>query len=430
MSETWICGEIKKLSNDDSAREVINNLYSDLIELRKLLNELRDLFDAFRRILPKRLNDINDDELKQRLITVIAGGITSDDASRSFARFMYDVFGVGVRRSGGLLSFNEGIEYVIKYGDAVTVDTKWNVELRDVIEEILRRINDFIYYLRELKIINKENNESISYGKEKDDKYYISLIKKYVPSPNEKPKELIKLLIEIRRQLIELTVGSKSSFLKFLYVLRFIPLVALLRTLQRCLGLKKIKENTFIKTLRRITLLAHNELNIYDVIKGESDEYARFILRRVKENNINNIEELLNKHFDALIHYEGFYRQPYSLIYSLIEYGIKFEEIIWGEGNSVIREKFKDFVRYNLKGMKEYINELLKSELGSKIKKKICQNYWVDVRNEEVLRLVPLAFVGLLDICLSYHNYITIRLNRILSESDIRDIVREVNLCE
>ena len=433
MHESWLCKEIRRLAT--SPQVVIDDLVRELLKLRKNLNKLKELFQAFREILPKRLGDISDSELRQRLSTVVAGGIDADP-SKSFAWFMHKVFNVGIVVGSTIVEPKEAKKYM-EYGlSNITVGIENQVRLENIVNKLINEIDRFMYYLEDSGLISSKYNIH-NYNESQINKdYFIKIIKEYVPSPGEKPNKLLELLNDIRKSLVNLSIGFNST-LTLMFILRVIPLATLVRIINGCV---KDNERT-IATFENILRIIHYYSNVIDLISGKTYT-IKSLLEEISKGRVS-AKDLMNKEYEVLVNHEVFVsysryayvnthiKMPHSLIYSLVENGIYFEKIVWDERTSIIKKTFIKFIEENLNRMKELVDKIFEDqELKTKINKVICDRIPEELKPEELIKLMPLIAIGFLDayLCHCYgHNKINVRYG--LMHEAIEHIYARVRLC-
>jgi len=174
------------------------------------------------------LADIEDETLKNKGRVAIYGGVEPNkDFNTSFAKFMYDNFGICAESAP---SFEESIKHYESWGDGIKVSVNPNSwinsipigNLVDTLESLIQRFCDKLNIkLSEMGIQKSYPHLSLE-AIEPD-----SLL----PQAGEKPEKLIELINNFRQKALDLSIGV-NPFMTFIFYSRTIPLPVLMKFLE------------------------------------------------------------------------------------------------------------------------------------------------------------------------------------------------------
>ncbi|MHA1594868.1 MAG: hypothetical protein ACTSXX_09020 [Candidatus Baldrarchaeia archaeon] len=189
------------------------------------LNELYQLLKSEKVCGKATLSDIEDDKLREKIRVAIYGGVERDPET-SFAKFMYEHFGICAEHAQ---SFEESIEHYKNWGDGVKVSivNSWISSIP--IGELVERVHDLIRWnlCRELGIELSEIGLNNSYPYGPIETIDVTTL---LPESGEEPKKLISLVNEFRQKAVDLAIGA-NPFTTFTYYVRAIPVPALIEFL-------------------------------------------------------------------------------------------------------------------------------------------------------------------------------------------------------
>ena len=223
----------------------------------------------------KTLAEIKEDNklMYDKIVTAIYGGIwPNKDPNKSFAKFMYDTFGIQVVGAEG---FEDSVKMYEGYGDSVRVmlngnnwiiDTYYKYPLHysgntHLVKDLLRGIINLL-----LKKVGVKPNKV---GLVEIDEYRrwkvpnlpnpLSLL----PGKGESPDKLINLFNSFRQRALDIAIG-KNPFTTFAFYVREIPLPVLAEFLN--LNLKSNKDlNKIVKLADLLGLEAYSMIDLRDI---------------------------------------------------------------------------------------------------------------------------------------------------------------------
>ena len=175
------------------------------------------------------LADIEDETLKNKIRVAIYGGVEPNkDFNTSFAKFMYDNFGICAENAP---SFEESIKHYESWGDGIKVSVNPNSWVNSIpIGNLVDELRDLIRWnlCRELGIKLTEIGIQESYP-------YAPLevvdSNTLLPQPGEKPEKLVSLINEFKQKALDLSIGV-NPFTTFVFYSRTIPLLTLMGFLE------------------------------------------------------------------------------------------------------------------------------------------------------------------------------------------------------
>jgi len=175
------------------------------------------------------LRDIEDETVRDKIKATIFGGIEpGKDFSGSFAKFMYDNFGI---RAQEALSFEQSIEYYKSFGDSIGVSINSDSwinsipigSLKDGLSNLIQRDS---WRESGVKLTEIGIQESYPYSP-----IEITGPDTLLPQPGEKPEKLISLINEFKQKAMDLSIGV-NPFMTFVFYTRAIPLIVLMEFLE------------------------------------------------------------------------------------------------------------------------------------------------------------------------------------------------------
>jgi len=207
-------------------------LEKDLAPLYRQAYTLNTLYEFLKseKICGKSsLADIEDKILRNKIRVTIYGGVEPNkDLNMSFAKFMYDNFGICAENAP---SFEESIEHYKQWGDGVKVSVHQNSWINSIpIESLLDKLRTLINWnlCRELGINLSDIGIQESYPYPPRELIEPETL---LPQPSEKPEKLVSLLNDFKQRALDLSIGV-NPFTTFVFYSRTIPLLALMEFLQ------------------------------------------------------------------------------------------------------------------------------------------------------------------------------------------------------
>ncbi len=178
----------------------LKKLYEDLQELRKIDKALEKALGK----KGKLLSDFKDPEIRERMKTIIAGGISKKKGNNAkpIAPILWTLFGIELYPRDGGHSLNSSTDDLITYLE--------NNGLRNV------RVAKCTFYMLEtiwrdlghvLRDALERLGKSVSGDVSVDDNEVHELICKYIPKPGQEPRNLINLIKDVVENLVKLAPG-------------------------------------------------------------------------------------------------------------------------------------------------------------------------------------------------------------------------------
>jgi len=219
-----------------------------------ILNELYNFLKSDKICGKNSLKDIEDEVLRNKVRVAIYGGAENPDTS--FAKFMYDYFGLCAENAS---TFKESIELYENWGDSVKVsvhDKSWikYIPIENLVSKLFWIID---------KVCSKIGIRLSEVGIQESSPYHpLEIIEPntLLPQAGEKPEKLISLINEFKQKAVELSVGV-NPFTTFVHYSRAIPLLAL-------------KEFLGCDVDKVIELANFLELKAYSMIDGKEVELS------------------------------------------------------------------------------------------------------------------------------------------------------------
>ena len=207
-------------------------LEKDLVPFYKqayILNALYEFLKSEKICGKTSLADIEDETLKNKIRVAIYGGVRSNkDFSTSFAKFMYDNFGICAENAP---SFEESIKHYESLGDGIKVSINPNSWVDSIpIGKLISKLIDLIHdFSRELNIKFSE----IGFQEETCFPIPAKTMEPstLLPQAGEKPEKLVSLINEFKQKALDLSIGV-NPFTTFVFYVRTIPLLVLIKFLE------------------------------------------------------------------------------------------------------------------------------------------------------------------------------------------------------
>jgi len=205
-------------------------LEKDLVPFYKIawtLNEFYNFLKSDKICGKSALADIEDEKLRNKIRVAIYGGV-EQDLENSFAKFMFEHFGICAQNAP---SFEESIEHYRAWGDGVKISVNPHSWINSIpIDKLVDKLSDLIKWrlCEKLGVTLSEIGIQDSYPYRPIDEIDINTL---LPEPGEEPKELISLINEFRQRAVDLAIG-RNPFTTFVYYVRTIPLLALMGFLE------------------------------------------------------------------------------------------------------------------------------------------------------------------------------------------------------
>jgi len=190
-----------------------------------ILNEFYNFLKGKEICGKNSLKDIEDEVLKNKVRVAIYGG--AENPNNSFAKFMYDYFGL---RAENASTFEESIKFYESWGDSIKIsvhDKSWikSIPIDDLVSKLKSIISE---------ICSKIGIRLSEVGIQETYTYYPSGFinpDALLPQPGEKPEKLISLINEFRQKAVDLSIGV-NPFTTFVFYTSTIPLLSLMKFLE------------------------------------------------------------------------------------------------------------------------------------------------------------------------------------------------------
>jgi len=186
---------------------------------------LREFYNFLKSVCIKdSLKDIKDDVLRDKIKVAIYGG--ADDPKTSFAKFMFDYFGLCAENAS---TFDESIKYYEHFTDSIKVNVRYAWINSIQIDSLTNILSDLIWIIckKKLKIdllelgIQDSSYIPLEIAEDKEKKLATLL-----PQAGERPEKLVSLINEFRQNALNLLIGI-NPFFTFVQYSRAIPLLVL-----------------------------------------------------------------------------------------------------------------------------------------------------------------------------------------------------------
>ena len=321
-------------------KEDIVPFYKDAYTIWKIYKFLYDRFGKNGKYRDMTLGDIKDiDEvLYDKLVTAIYGGIGENkDPNKSFAKFMYDVFGLQVADAN---TFEDSIKMYEEYGDCVRIVLN---EERWVEKWYISYIVDTLYEIINQLCCEKIKMSPMNIGLVMDKNYKLNVSdlpdpSTLLPGVEESPDKLMNLFNRFLQKALDLLVG-KNPFITFAFYVREIPLSVLAEFLN--LNLDDSKDMD--KIIKLVNLL---DLEVYSIVDMKYMRYTEYSQLSTKsaENMI-----LTRKNYDGC-YYSHSLIEEIMLLHNLL---MDVDERVKKEYEKTI-EKYIQQIHVEFKPWKEY----------------------------------------------------------------------------
>lgn len=300
-----------------------------------ILNTLYEFLKSEKICGKSSLADIEDETLKNKIRVTIYGGVEPNkDFNASFAKFMYDNFGICAENAP---SFEESIKHYESWGDGIKVSVNPNSWINSIpIGSLVDKLRDLIQWnlCRELGIKLSEIGIQESYPYSPFEAIEPNTL---LPQAGEKPEKLVSLINEFKQKALDLSIGV-NPFTTFVFYTRTIPLLVLMEYLEcdinkiiklaNFLGLKAYsmidQREVSLPTKspgKVILLLASNSLS-YKIL--ELRGYLEKVDPTIKQVHENMIKEAINQ-----IHVTFEPWQDYEPIFSFFSRKIIKDTTFW-----------------------------------------------------------------------------------------------------
>lgn len=174
------------------------------------------------------LADIKDETMRDKIRAAIYGGVdTNSDLTKSFAKFMYETFGVCANDAP---SFEESITQYKSMGDTIKVSVNPNSWMDSIpIKGLVDKLDGLIRN----KLCGELGIELADIGLQGSCPCHpINATEPdtLLPLPDESPKELVSLINGFRQKAMDMSIGA-NPFTTFVFYSRTIPLRVLMEFL-------------------------------------------------------------------------------------------------------------------------------------------------------------------------------------------------------
>ena len=258
------------------------------------------------------LADIDDEILRNKIRVAIYGG--AENPETSFAKFMYDLFGLCAEN---VHSFEESIKMYENHGDGIRVSINQNSWIYKInIKALKDRTFNIIQYISNnlgLRLEDLGIPEDYPYDPIKD------MVPEYLlPLPGENPEKLISLVNEFVQRSINLSFFV-NPFTTFILYSRAIPLSVLrdfldcdiekIKNLANFLGLKAYSmidtsEITLpTKSLEKVFLVYKRDYTPYSSLFQNIIKLQEFLfnISSINNNALNIINDIFNRSYSDAI---------------------------------------------------------------------------------------------------------------------------------
>jgi hypothetical protein len=192
------------------------------------LNALYEFLKSEKICGKSSLADIEDETLRKKIRVAIYGGVEADkDFNTSFAKFMYDNFGIGAENAP---SFEESIKHYEGWGDSIKVSINPNswinsIPIGNLVDELRSLIQRFCDKLN-VKLSEIGIQESYPYPP-------LEVVEPdtLLPQAGDKPEKLVSLINEFKQRALDISIGC-NPFMTFVFYARTIPLLVLMEFLE------------------------------------------------------------------------------------------------------------------------------------------------------------------------------------------------------
>jgi len=335
-------------------------LVNDLVPFYKQAYTLHELYWFLKsKACGRPLADIEDEELRKKIKVAIYGGAEKNPET-SFAKFMYENFGI---RAEDASSFEDSLKYFENFGDGVKVSLggSWidsigigNLvkELRDLITKISPKIN------AKLSEIGLQDSYPYPPAESIDPRVLL-------PNSGESPEKLLSLFYGFKQKALDLSLGI-NPFVTFVFYSRSIPLLALMEFLQcsiedikglaEFLGLKpySMLDGSVITLPTKTPETVFLQYNRYDsssVLNKIIELHDRYLIKidpSIKQSTNNYLKEITNQ---ICVNFEPW--EEYKPIFDFIKNKVLSVNRNWcklGIKNGRIEKVSQEYVSITLQG--------------------------------------------------------------------------------
>ncbi|VVB90570.1 Uncharacterised protein [uncultured archaeon] len=235
-------------------------LEKDLVPFYKYafaLNQLYVFLKSEKVCGKSSLGDIDDEMLRDKIRVAIYGGVEpTKDLNNSFAKFMFDNFGVC---SENAPSFEESLKHYQSWGDGIKVSVNPNSWINTIpIGDLVNKLRDLIQWnlCKELGIKFADIGIQDSHPYAPLDSMDVGTL---LPKPGDKPEKLISIVNEFRQKAVDLSIGV-NPFMTFVFYARTIPLIVLMEFLE-C-DMDKVTKLAKFLGLRAYSMIDQEEVDL------------------------------------------------------------------------------------------------------------------------------------------------------------------------
>jgi len=308
-------------------------LEEDLVPFYKhayTLNALYEFLKSEKICGKSSLADIEDEILRNKIRVAIYGGVEPNkDSDNSFAKFMYENFGICAENAP---SFEESIKHYESWGDGIKVSVDTNPWINSIpIGSLVDKLRDLIQWnlCRELgiKLSDIGIQESYPYPP-----HEVIKPDDLLPQPGEKPEKLIELINNFKQKALDLSIGA-NPFMTFTLYSRTIPLLVLMEFLE-C-NMDKVTKLANFLGLRGHSMIDQREVSLPT---KSPDKVILLLTDNSLSYKILKLQSFLQK-IDPIIGeiYENMIRQAIDQIHVKFEPWKDYESIF-----SFLNEALKD----------------------------------------------------------------------------------------
>lgn len=215
---------LSKVTNPQSWKQEFKN---QVLELLESLAELYMIDKALETLLGngKALNDFRDEEIRERMKTIVAGGLTPNKQSQNtgkkpLAPLVWELFNIELYPHKGSTPLNQNTEDLIEYlkihgTENITIrkrgTCRWFTKFSEPYH-VIDSLTKFLKIIGELPSHGSVNvlvDEVIGFnGRTRlDEQQALSIVKKYIPPPGQRATNLEELLKRIMKAFWNLAPG-------------------------------------------------------------------------------------------------------------------------------------------------------------------------------------------------------------------------------
>ena len=242
-------------------------LQDDLVPFYILAYDLNRFNNLLQGLNGKALIDI-DEELREKIRVCLYGGIgPGQDVNRSFAKFMFDYFGIYAQEPLSLQTYE-------LLGNEVKISFKQDSWIASIqIDNLRKKVEDIIEKLKEKLGVTFEAMGLLKFPirpvNSIDDPSTL------LPKPGEEPQTLLLLVKDFRQRAVNLSIGV-NPFMTFMFYVRAIP-IRVLREFLGC-GPDELTE--------LINFLGLKPYSMMDGSKVEGQTKSELVILLAEENSL------------------------------------------------------------------------------------------------------------------------------------------------